>query len=765
MPMVGTIIIFFLLLTLFFLVSAVLGLAAFIRQMRRPAERADSERSARMGERLQAQRLLNIERRLSRLENRILSDEHLPAPDTAPPAPPGGPETEAVHQPPGKAVSAPEESRVAEPVLGRLEKAIGERWIAWTGALVIFLAVSFFVKHAIDMGWLGPAARCALGAVAGTAMALCGDFCLRRKMRGLGQGLIGGGLAVLYLSIFAAFSFYELIDQEQAFVFMATVTAGGMTLAVMHNALPIAFLAILGGLLTPVLCDTGQDRRDSLFAYITMLNLGVLGIAVFRRWRSLDVLAFAGTWLLFGGWYARFYTPEAIHPALGWVFVFFVIFLLIPAAYHLRTGRTVPLERFIMEMINAAAAFGFAFAMLYPEHTSLLGFTAVGMAVCYTALGGAMSRRCGGARDVLGFTALAMIFVTIAVPLHMGLHGTMILWVAEAVVLLYLGYRFRYLPVRIGAFVVLIVAVIRFFTVHWPLHDMDFVLFWNTSFGTAIFLPLGAAVFAWLHSRREARTPWDTEALRVSVIGACLLSILILHSETGLWLVQRGADPNGFDGAYAAKLAGAFIWTAGALCMIAGGVLRRSSATRLSAIMPLTAGLFFTLFAYTHDLEHHTIFFNLRFLASLAVTAAALISARSMKRDSGAREGKIGDVIFGFAILLLLCFLSLETWKFSHALTLPAARARWLAHMSVSVTWGIYAMGMLALGFLRKKRMLRLTALALFGAAGLKLVLVDMAGVQDIYRVVSFLAIGLLMVGASYLYHKAEQALMRREDI
>jgi uncharacterized membrane protein len=73
--------------------------------------------------------------------------------------------------------------------------------------------------------------------------------------------------------------------------------------------------------------------------------------------------------------------------------------------------------------------------------------------------------------------------------------------------------------------------------------------------------------------------------------------------------------------------------------------------------------------------------------------------------------------------------------------------------------WGVYATALLAVGFRGRNRPLRLVGLALFGLTALKLVLVDMAEVKQIYRIVSFLVLGLLMIGASYLYHRVEKWL------
>jgi len=55
---------------------------------------------------------------------------------------------------------------------------------------------------------------------------------------------------------------------------------------------------------------------------------------------------------------------------------------------------------------------------------------------------------------------------------------------------------------------------------------------------------------------------------------------------------------------------------------------------------------------------------------------------------------------------------------------------------------------------------MRLSALALFGITALKLVIVDLATLAQIYRIISFFVLGLLMIGASYLYHHIEKRLV-----
>ena len=233
-----------------------------------------------------------------------------PAPEEVPevPAAPTGeaPRTIAVPKIPEIAPPEPERRQSLEAVKSpaysfdrerwaTLEAKLGKQWMTWVGAVVLFLSVGFFVKYAFEHKWLGEGARVILGVIAGMGVLAAGERFIRRKMRALGQGLIGAGLAILYVSLFAAHGLYGLLPQTATFALMVIVTAGGMVLAVMHDAVPVSFLAVLGGLLTPVMLRTGRDPRDALFAYLLLLDLGVLGVAFFKRWRALNVLAFIGT--------------------------------------------------------------------------------------------------------------------------------------------------------------------------------------------------------------------------------------------------------------------------------------------------------------------------------------------------------------------------------------------------------------------------------------------------------------------------------------
>jgi len=693
------------------------------------------------------------------------------APAAAPPAAPAAPTLEPVAAGPLPAQPTVPSSPgwIAPPpsaALGGLESAIGKRWIAWAGAVVLFVGVAFFLKYAFDNDWIGPTGQVVIGILAGIAFLVAGSRCISKGWRVFGQTIIGLGLAILYAANFAAFSAYEppVMSQNVAFGCMVAVTAAGVALAVLYDALPMAMLAVLGGLLTPVLLSTGKDARDPLFTYLLLLDLGVLGVAFFRGWRLLDALALAGTFVLYGGWYAKFYDykPASMAPALAWLGAFYAVFLALPFVYHLVRRVRFTVERFIMALANAAFAFGMAWDMLHRDYAFSLGFVALGMAAAYLVLGSIIRRRLPeDAPTLFGAIAMTVTFLTLAVPLQLHANGILLAWAMEGPILAYLGYRFRYLPVRAFAAAVLVVAIGRLFfsSDTWPLHEGHYVLALNRRFLTAMMVPLAMGLYAAVHHwQRKDSTALDRAMKLASALGAGLLALVIASAELGGWV----------DDVYdnlAATASVTALWALGAAGYLLAGRSTRAAAGWIwgtGALVWLVAAVFGMASFGQYAGSEHLLVLNVRFGACLLVVLAAFAYGQTILRARFADENltrTFGWLGLSAGMVGLLSLLSSEAYSYCTDTISNYTSAYRAGQMSVTVIWGVYAAGLLAIGFWRRLRVLRLAGLGLFALAAGKLVLVDLTGVQDIFRIVSFVALGLLMVAASYLYHRLERRL------
>jgi uncharacterized membrane protein len=357
------------------------------------------------------------------------------------------------------------------------EELIGKRWTTWIGAVALIIGVGLFVNVAVDRGWLGPASRTALAAAFGIGLIVVGER--RRAMRALSQGLVGAGVAILYVAAFAGFAHYELYGHGVGFVSLLGITAVGMALALRHDASPIAVLALIGGFLAPILISSGDDHRDALCIYLAVLDLGVLGIAFSKRWRILEVLALIGTWSLYSGWYVLHGAASAPAPALGWLLVFHTIFVILPFVYHVRRRQPLDVARFVAALSGAMVGFGYSAHMLADEPHAL-GVVALGLAASYLVMGILIRRLIpADARATFAFLTLVTGFVTLAGALLLTGHATTIAWAVEGPVLVSLGYHYGYRPARISGLFAVALATGRVFLDGWPAHPGAFTPFLN----------------------------------------------------------------------------------------------------------------------------------------------------------------------------------------------------------------------------------------------------------------------------------------------
>jgi len=635
------------------------------------------------------------------------------------------------------------------------ELRAGTRWITWLGAAALVIAAALFVKLAIDNGWLGPTARLALGGAGGLGLLIAGRRAHRAEMRPLSQGLFGAGLGVLYVSTYVAFGSYGLIARELVFAAMIGVTVTGCVLAIRHDAQPVAVLALLGGLLTPVAVSSGDGSREALFIYLLVLDLGAVAIAMVRRWRALELIALAGTWALFGGWLEHYHVRSEWHAELAWLAVFHVMFVVLPFGFHLRHRIAVGPGRFRTTIANAVIAFGFA-AMILDGRRHALGAVALVMAVTYLAIGAVTRRRLAGdGRAHFGFTALAVVFATSSVPLLLRDHGVTLAWSLEAPILLALGFHYRHYPIRLAGLAVLGLAVLHGAIAHWPVHPDGFTPFANVRFGGALVMPLAAGLFALvhraLHRKGDARDRWHGIT---AALGGAGFALLITHTEIAQWFAWSGR-PEAGDAALP------LVWATGSLIALLAAARRSHVLALVPAAVSAAIAAVLILVAYQAPPDVTTpLALNVRFAGVLlTVIASSALAAVTSRRDPTR-----GRQLWTVAIAGLGVAVGTEAYLHYAALDGVAAELGHpgrRAQTALSIAWAGYAAGLLAIGFLRHHRALRLGGLGLLGVVAIKLVVIDLEGAPQIYRVLSFLIVGVLMIAVSYAYHQLERRSSR----
>lgn len=158
---------------------------------------------------------------------------------------------------------------------------------------------------------------------------------------------------------------------------------------------------------------------------------------------------------------------------------------------------------------------------------------------------------------------------------------------------------------------------------------------------------------------------------------------------------------------------------------------------------------------------------NKYFLSSFAVTAC-LFGAAALCQKFGKQKLRLAPklylVVLLIAIITLWFVMSVETQTFFSAravrlkLAGDAGHEGRLGQMALSVLWSLYAGTLAAVGFIRRSAAVRWAALGLFGLTIIKVMMVDIAELQQLYRIIAFLVLGLLLLVVAWGYHKAFQS-------
>jgi uncharacterized membrane protein len=326
------------------------------------------------------------------------------------------------------------------------------------GVVLLFLGLAFLLRYATE-GMVVPIELRYAG-VAAVASGLLGlGWWLRARNSHYALMLQGTGIAVLYLTVFAAMRLHPLLDPTAALGLLVAVTVFSAILAITQDALGLAAAAALGGFAAPLLTSTGTGNHVALFSYFALLNAGILAIAWFKAWRLLNLIGFVGTFGIGFAWGVRSYTPDLLWSTEPFLIVFFLMYLAIGLLFARRKllhrsdapeddGHESPLRWSARkgDYVDGTLLFGpplvgFGLQFALVQHLEFAAaFSALALGLIYMGLARLLA---GGRAFLLAQTCLALgvIFASLAIPLGLDARWTAAAWAVEGAGIFWLGLR------------------------------------------------------------------------------------------------------------------------------------------------------------------------------------------------------------------------------------------------------------------------------------------------------------------------------------
>ncbi len=667
-----------------------------------------------------------------------------------------------------------------------LESRVGSQWFNRIGIVAMLIGVAWFLKFAFDNHWVGPAGRILIGLLSGAALIAWSERFRSKDYSAFSYSLKAVGSGVLYLSLWAAYSLYHLIPPGVAFAGMVLVTAFNAFIAWRQSAELLAVYAIVGAFSTPLLLSTGRNEEVFLFSYLLMMNAATMALLVLKGWNRLLVLSFIGTVAFYWGWYWQFYTPAAFVTTT--VFLSLFVLLFAAATILARQRRAHPEQddaaRVLVSLANAAFGFLGFYAMLSQSgsgRNTALAWCSVGFGAFYLAVRKWMERtpiagsRLASLSDIQ--LSIAIVFLTLAVPLAVHGHWVTVGWMAEGAVLVWVATRLRTRLMQALAGGALSLGLISL--------AMDATIgqtrvLWNTrllSFAVSIAAMFIATALARGEAKREGTATsaggWELLAETAAVIARALVIIAVLLEIHTYWWSGPGPAAGMADLRSPGSLLGSAIWLMAASGAIVWEAARRRSdvapntiqqtAAQVEAICWFAAGLVVLFIGMFYPQQQ--VIWNLRF-AAFAVAVASIVWAGRQVRGRapiGGSQLYIGaSVVATVLTLTAICFEIATFWSTRALLAAPGsmlygsqlAGRQMAERFSYSAWFLIAGTALLAVGFRRQSALLRWQGLVLLAVTIFKVFLLDTSTLSQGYRIVSFLALGALLLGVSFAYQR-----------
>src|SRR4030095_4819325 len=363
---------------------------------------------------------------------------------------------------------------------------------------------SFLLKYGIDQNWIKEAGRVIVGLVAGGILIGIAHR-IRNSYRSFSSVLMGGGLTVFYFTIAFAFHQYHLISQTAGFIVMVIISAFAVLLSLYYDRLELAILATIGGFITPFLVSTGQENYIALFTYLCILNSGLMVLAWFKRWPSINIIALFFTTIIYGSWLIKkmwFDSPVVVPYKDAMLFgtLFYLQFVTMNIINNIRQKKVFNAFDFMVVLsINFLFYLAAMFILSYLNDGNYKGLFTVSLGIFNLLLVvGFKQKKTVDPNFLALLTSLALTFISLTAPVQFKGNHVTLFWAAEAVILFWLFQRTRTIQLKIASLIIAVLMLgslgITWMQAYFSDHQFIPVLL-NKGFSTTIVVAASLFIY------------------------------------------------------------------------------------------------------------------------------------------------------------------------------------------------------------------------------------------------------------------------------
>jgi len=686
-----------------------------------------------------------------------------------------------------------------------IEKFIGENLVSKIGIAVLIIGVGIGTKYAIDNNLISPLVRIILGYLVGFGLAF---FAIRLKKKYLNFSavLFSGAMAIHYFISYAAYTYYNLFPQKLAIVLMVLITILTVILALFYNRQVIAHFGLVGAYIVPFLLKDPFINATILFIYIVIINTGILYISTRKKWKPLYYLAGAATWIIFISWFASSGYDNQLGKCLTFLTLFFAVFYLAFLSYRLLFKESFRVDDALFLLLNALIFYTIGYIAIDSAENGhqFIGLFTFTNTIIYGVTAVLIFRPEVKDKQLFYWTAgLAIVSFTAAAAFQFNDKVTAIIWSVEVACLFWYGRTKNSIVferIAYGIILSLFIIIIKIWTsVSYVFADELESLrliqpIFNFRFLTSLIV-ISSFSFVYyinLKYRKKGRyTNSPTYLFNLLFPFVLLLSIYFtffaeislywenlqyktsfVFNNDGVW-VSMGHRNNNLEFFKTLWLMNYSMLFVSLLAFANFRWFKNSKfnkfilgITFFIVFVFLTAGLTEIAILRRNYLNpglnpyyDKTVFYILiRYFTYLFFGLLMYsIYKFAMPLFTNSRFKIIFEVVFVVS-LVWLSSSELINW-------LELSGATSVYKHGLSILWGLWSFVLVGYGIWKRKKHLRITAIALLAVTLLKLFFYDLTYLETVPKTIIFVCVGILLLVVSFLYNKYNNIMYDENEI
>ena len=530
---------------------------------------------------------------------------------------------------------------------------------------------------------------------------------------------------------------------------------------------------------------------------MAIINTGILVLAFKKYWKPLYYVSFVLTWLIYVSWFVFSYIKtDDFTTALTFASIFFILFYITFLVYKLIKKESFETLDIILLLTNSFVFYGLGFVILNDHETGhqLLGLFTLCNAMLHFIVSVVIFKLKLADKNLYYLIAgLVLVFITMAIPVQLDGHWVTLLWVGEAALLFWIG-RTKQVPIyEYLSYPLMALATLSLYQ-DWTHIYIDYYLFdgsekitplLNSHFFNTVLFIAGFGFIHYLQNHNVYKTAilskkkwskWLSIVVSAIIISTVYFGFFFeirhyfnsLYQESILTINQYERYSNGdilnFKTIWLLIYSMVFV---SALSMINIKRIKNKFLGHLNLGLNglvVLAFLFSGLYMLSELRESYlneipskyyqisSFHIIIRYISFVFLAITLLVSYKYLQASFIKLTHK---TLFG--VLLQITAIWILSSELINLMDLSGSIQ---SHkLGLSISWGLYALFLIVLGIWKKKKYLRIGAIALFSLTLIKLFFYDIVHLETLSKTVVFVSLGILLLIISFLYNKFKNSI------